>query len=96
MRERRKGSEKERREVRRREVEGSEREGQRGRGEFFLCLIVSVNVNVNGLHLFSVFSNHWPLKALYNIASHSPFTHTFTHRRRSQPCKGDSQLVGSS
>ena len=40
------------------------------------------------------FSNQWPFKALYNIASHiHPFMHTFTHRRRGrQPCKTSGAL----
>ena len=43
---------------------------------------------VNGLHLSSALSNQWALKALYNTADIHPFTHTFTHRQRSQPRKG--------
>ena len=42
------------------------------------------------------FSNQWPLKALYNIAPHSPVhahIHTATVVSTTQ---GDSQLVGSS
>ena len=37
------------------------------------------------------FSNHWPPKVLYNIASHSPLT----HRRRSQPCKATASSSGA-
>ena len=41
------------------------------------------------------FSNHWPPKALYNIASHWTFTHTFTHQRRSRPCKATASSSGA-
>ena len=45
------------------------------------------------------FSNQWPLKALFNIASHSPihhtFIHTFTPTAEATP-QGDGQQVSSS
>ena len=51
---------------------------------------------VNGLHLYSHQCNQWRLKALYNIAQHSPI-HADIHTPTAvSTMQRDSQFVGSS
>ena len=54
-----------------------------------------IKLNVNGLHLYSAVPTYWPPKAHHNIASHSPFTHTFTHQGWREPCKATASLSGA-
>ena len=59
---------------------------------------ISVGSLVNGkcIEFIERFSNQWPLKALYNIAQHSPIhAHIHTPTVESN-MEGDGQLVGSS
>ena len=50
---------------------------------------------VNGLHLCNYFLTSGHSKIFTILANIHPFTHTFTPRRRCQPCKATSKLVGS-
>ena len=47
---------------------------------------------VNGLHLYSAFLTKWPLKSLYNIASHSPIHAHIRTTTEELAMQGDSQL----
>ena len=50
---------------------------------------------VNGLHLYSAFLTSGHSKHFAMLPNIHPFIHTFTHRRRSRPCKATASSPGA-